>query len=179
MGLYLSISLALFILICLLAGIYHHLDREFTTPSVHSLLPSFNAADTFIKYGYPEIKALSIQLLTLLTAILIFSVTFSEKIINYPRTKIPVRFILIVGWTSLILAIISDGIGLAYNALALPYALTDLSLNTGGTKSIQFFDPAFSSIKAILMSGVFFITGLICIVLAGIFSIVGKPVNNP
>jgi hypothetical protein len=152
------------------------INEYFSVPDVNSLEPGFNDADKFIKYGYPEIKSLSIQLLTLLTTILVFSVTFSEKIVNYNQTRLSIRLILISGWTLFIFAIVSDCIGLAYNAYALPYALTDLNVSEKqNIVSAEFYEPAFNSIIAILMSGVFFIAGLICIVIAGVISIFIKP----
>jgi hypothetical protein len=162
------------LIVCFLfLKIYHYLDYYLPAPDTESQDPEFNDAEKFIKYGYPEIKSLSIQFLTLLTAILIFSLTFSEKIINYNQAKHSIRILIISGWTLLILAIISDGVGLAYNAIALPTALVDLNdfEKTHSTRS-GFYEPAYYSLKAILMSGVFFISGLICIVTAGIASLI-------
>lgn len=155
--------------------IYLYIDSYFPVPEPNFLDPDFNDAAKFIQHGYPEIKSLSFQFLTLLTAILIFSLTFSEKIVNYTQSTTTIRAILITGWTFLIAAIISDGIGLAYNAVALPYALSDLhEYNVKHTLSAEFYEPALNSVKLILLSGTFFIAGLICIVAAGIASLIKR-----
>ncbi len=173
------IILILVILFILFKKIFLYIDNYFGVPDSDSLDPDFNDADKFIKYGYPEIKSLGIQFLTLLTAILIFSLTFSEKIVNYNQSTNSVRAILIGGWTFLILAIISDGIGLAFNAMALPTALSDLNeFEKHQSRSSEFYEPAFISLKSILISGVFFISGLICIVSAGVASLVFQARTN-
>jgi hypothetical protein len=169
------VILVLLVVFLLFRKIFLVIDNYLGTPDVNSLDPVFNDADKFIKYGYPEIKSLAIQFLTLLTAILVFSLTFSEKIVNYNQSKNSVRAILIAGWTLLILAIIADGIGLGYNALALPTALADLNyFEKNQSRSSAFYEPAFISLKAMLISGVFFIGGLVCIVLAGIASLISQ-----
>lgn len=50
-------------------------------------IDGFNDAEFFIKNGYPEVKALSTQFLTLLSSILVFSITFSEKVVRFDRTN--------------------------------------------------------------------------------------------
>lgn len=168
-----AIILVILLVFLLFGKIFVFIDNYLAVPDPSSLDPSFNDAEKFIKYGYPEIKSLSIQFLTLLTAILIFSLTFSEKIVNYNQSTSLIRAILITGWTLLILAIICDGIGLAYNAIALPTALADLNdFEKNHSTRSEFYEPAITSLKSILMSGTFFIGGLICIVSAGIASLI-------
>lgn len=163
----------------LFSMIFIYIDKYLTVPDSEFIDPSFKDAEKFIKYGYPEIKTLSIQFLTLLTAILIFSLTFSEKIVNYNQSKKSIRIILVAGWTLLIMAIISDGIGLAFNAFALPTALADLNYYEKNlSASVDFYEPAFFSLKSILISGVFFIGGLICIVSSGVASIIYTVKSN-
>ncbi|NNV57299.1 hypothetical protein [Limnovirga soli] len=194
-----SVIIILILLVLLFKTIYSYIDSYFEVPDNGSLIPNLNDPDKFVKYGYPEIKSLSIQFLTLVTAILVFSITFSEKIINYNQTKNSIRLTLTLGWAFLIFAIVTNGIGLAYNAFALSISLVDLNINqTDSLKiagsfnpiisssnsvnssiansehkivSAEFYEPAFQSLKAILMSGVFFVSGLICILIAGVVSI--------
>ena len=167
--------LILIVVFLVFIKIFLFIDDYLGVPETDSLDPAFNDADKFIKYGYPEIKSLAIQFLTLLTAILIFSLTFSEKIVNYNQASNSVRAILIGGWTLLILAIVADGIGLAYNAIALPTALADLNdFEINHSKSSAFYEPAFVSLKSILMSGAFFIGGLVCIVSSGVASLISQ-----
>lgn len=170
-----TVMLILLMVFLVFRKIFLFIDNYLGVPDSDSLDPAFKDAEKFIKYGYPEIKSLAIQFLTLLTAILIFSLTFSEKIVNYNQASSAVRAILIGGWTLFILAIVSDGIGLAYNAIALPTALVDSNnLELNHKKSNAFYEPAFISLKSILMSGVFFIGGLICIVSSGVASLISQ-----
>lgn len=160
--------------------IYSYIADNFHVPSSDVIQSEFNDADKFIKYGYPEIKALSFQFLTLISAILIFSLTFSEKIINYVQANTLIKTILITGWTLLLMAIISDGIGVAYNAYAVPIALVDIMNKENNLSNIpHFYEPAFISLRAILMSGIFFIGGVFCIVLSGVLSITIQSKINP
>jgi len=136
---------------------------------------SFNDADKFIKYGYPEIKSLSTQMITLLTSILVFSITFSEKIVNFSNAETYKRQILLLSWTFLILAIVCDGIGLAFNSFALPFALADVhTIETDKVNSTEFYEPAARSLSFIVFSGIFFILGLISLIAAGISSMAKK-----
>lgn len=200
------IIIFLLLIFLLFRTIYAYVDSYFEMPDNDSIYPNLNGADKFVKYGYPEIKSLSIQFLTLVTSILVFSITFSEKIINYNQTKNSIRLTLTLGWTFLILAIVSNGIGLAYNALAFSTSIIDLNINqtdsikssesidaiitdrgtinsnstnsTQNVESQQFYEPAFKSLKAILMSGVYFVFGLICILIAGVVSIFQRTNNT-
>jgi len=138
-------------------------------------IEGFNDAKKFIEYGYPQIKELSIQFLAILTSILVFSVTFSEKIINHNTAKSYSKITIIFGWSFIILAIISDGIGLAFNAFALPFALSDVyTIEHYKINSDYFYIPAFKSLFAILLSGFLFILGLLSIVITGILSVLNR-----
>lgn len=139
------------------------------------VIDGFNDAQKFIDYGYPQIKELTIQYLTFLSSILVFSVTFSEKIINFSTAKSYTKTIIIFGWAFIVVAITLGGIGLAYNVFALPFALADVyTIEHEKIDSIDFYIPAFKSLFAILVSGFFFILGLVCIVITGILSIFKK-----
>ena len=50
------------------------------------LLPEF--VDNFLKYDYGETKDLCKSFLTLVSALLVFSVTFSEKIVAFPAPNL-------------------------------------------------------------------------------------------
>ncbi|MCT4623142.1 MAG: hypothetical protein N4A46_05915 [Schleiferiaceae bacterium] len=132
---------------------------------------TFNDAGYFIQYGYPEIKGLSIRLLTLLSAILVFSITFSEKIVKFSEANHYARLVLFISWTFFILAIVSDGFGLAFNGLALPYAITDNhSIKFNKNYSADFYEFSANSILCIIFSGFLFIVGMVCILISGILA---------
>jgi hypothetical protein len=132
-------------------------------------IDGFNDAEQFVKYGYPEIKTLSTQMLTLLTSVLVFSITFSEKILNFSAANPYTKKLLMTCWFCILLAIICDGIGLAFNSFALPFALSDIfTIHNDKINSIEFYEPAFKSLTAIIFGGIFFILGLVLLIFAGI-----------
>jgi hypothetical protein len=69
-------------------------------------------ADLFMKYDYTETKDLCKQFLTLVSGILVFSITFSEKIINYQQASTKTKLLLLLSWLLFALAITCCGIAL-------------------------------------------------------------------
>lgn len=165
-------SAVLFVVGFTLYYLYSKIDAALPTPVEEYLLPKLDDARLFIIHGYPEIRTLGLQFLTLLSAILVFSTTFSEKIIDYKVSGILIKMVLITAWCLIICAIILDGVSLAYNAFALPNALTDNQNISEGPPT--FYDPAFRAIKTMLFAGVCFIYGIIFIMIASILSMFNK-----
>src|SRR5689334_3807573 len=82
-------------------------------------LPRLTAlSDAFMKYDYAETKDLCKHFLTLLSGVLVFSVAFADKIVNYVNARSAARSFLLCCWVLLVAAIIACGIGLTYLALA-------------------------------------------------------------
>ena len=135
-------------------------------------LEKFDASNKFILHGYQEIKSISIQLLTLVTAILVVSITFSEKVVKYDEAHKYAKLSLIIGWSALMIAIIFDGIGLALNAFALPHAIFDVNNNEIRKElySAEFLKHAVRALVSIIISGIFFILGLGFMMTAGVIS---------
>ena len=133
---------------------------------------NFDGAKNYIDTAYSEIKGISIQLLSLLAGILIFSITFSEKVVKYESASKLARWALISGWTCFIVAIIFDGFGLAFNALALANGLFDSNSNStyGSLTNVGYILPAVRALFLIIISGFFFVIGLIFVVSAGVIS---------
>ena len=92
---------------------------------------------TFLEFVYPETKDLCKLFLTLVSGILVFSVTFSEKIVNFQTAGRWARSLLLTAWTMFIIAIISGGSSLTLLFLAAEEAKTgqagwaDLMVNSG------------------------------------------------
>lgn len=168
-SIYILLGLTIFLL---LRYIFYLIDDTFPSPLEKVLLPGFDDARIFIDHGYPEIKALGVQFLTLLSAILVFSITFSEKIINYNLSGFLVKMLLITAWCLFIAAIVFDGIGLSYNAYSLPVALTEV--NQVSKNLPAFYEPAFTAIKIILFAGVCFVFGMVFIMAAAVISMLKK-----
>jgi hypothetical protein len=69
-------------------------------------------SERFLAFDYAELKDLSKAFLTLATTILAFSVTFSEKIVNFQSASIVAKFVLLVSWAFFVLSVILCGFAL-------------------------------------------------------------------
>src|SRR5437762_6650891 len=76
------------------------------------------SGDLFFKYDYTETKDFCKQFLTLVVAVLVFSLTFSEKVVGFPNASLPAKLCLAFVWAVMLISIVSCGIGLTYLALA-------------------------------------------------------------
>lgn len=70
------------------------------------------SSEIYVQFYYPEIKDLSKSFLSLVSAILAFSVTFSTSIIDIKATSSTQLIFLICAWLSFVIAIITTGAGL-------------------------------------------------------------------
>jgi hypothetical protein len=122
-------------------------------------------AKLFLQYDYPETKDLCKQFLTLVTAVLVFSLAFSEKIVNFPTAPKMAKRLLLSSWCSMISAIILCGVGLCYITVAAGDAVY------GGAR---YLDLAFLAWRWIIVAGVSFVVGLAALMGAGIVSIHGR-----
>ena len=77
-----------------------------------------SGAELFLKYNYPETKELCLHFLTLITAVLVFSLNFAEKAINFQNSTQGKRLVIIMSWCLFVLAIVFCGLGLVLNSLA-------------------------------------------------------------
>ncbi|WP_129156276.1 hypothetical protein [Bosea sp. Tri-44] len=77
-----------------------------------------NASEMFMKYDYAETKDLLKTFITLISATLVFSITFSEKVVGIKDGSLESRVALIIAWSLLILALICSGIALSFIAAA-------------------------------------------------------------
>jgi hypothetical protein len=80
-------------------------------------------ARVFLEFKYPEIKDLLKHFLTLIAATLVFSVTFSEKIVDFQHARRSQHVLVIGAWFLLISALGSCGIGLYTLYLAAEHAI--------------------------------------------------------
>ncbi len=120
-----------------------------------------DAALRFMEYDYTEIKDLATQFLTLITAILVFSLTFSERIIEYKRVDQGTRNILIAAWSSFFLSIVACGMCLVLNAAAAGEMLY-------GPRPDSAFEISYYSAVLLIVAGCIFVLGLGFLIVAGI-----------
>jgi Mn2+/Fe2+ NRAMP family transporter len=114
------------------------------------------ASAEFIKYNFTITQDLCKQFITVVTGVLVFSLTFSEKIVNFSSARRFLRVLLGISWASMLFAIIACGLGLTYICLAggqAVYGLDDGYLFTAST-----------AYKWIVAAGVSFIAGLISLI---------------
>src|SRR5262245_44112271 len=119
----------------------------------------------FMQFYYPETKDLCKTFLTLVTAVLVFSLTFSDKIVDFARATRLAKRLLLAAWFSMLGAILVCGVGLAYVSTAAAQAVTG---------EPGYFETAMFGWKWIVVGGVSFGVGLCALIAAGTVSISGR-----
>lgn len=123
-------------------------------------------AEIFLKGDFAESKDLAKSFLTLLTAVLVASITFSEKIVDVQRSGWWPRGLMITSWICLLIAIAACGAGLALITIAAGYSSYDPHLN------YRIFE--FKAVKLFGGAGISFGCGLVALLVAGIVSLVDR-----
>jgi len=116
----------------------------------------------FMQYDYQEVKDLASQFLTLITAVLVFSLAFSEKVVEFKNARQAIRNLLISGWLCFFLSIIGCGLSLVLNV----YAASEMLY---GSRSSEYeaFAISENSALVLLAAGCVFVLGLAFLILAG------------
>jgi hypothetical protein len=118
----------------------------------------------FLEFQYPEIKDLLKHFLTLISGSLVFSVTFSEKIVGLDAA-VPLKVLMSIAWLCLLAALGFCGVGLY--TLYLTAEQARLSLATSEDAD-DFQVTARASYQFQDLAGISFGAGLFLLVLAGI-----------
>jgi hypothetical protein len=90
----------------------------------------------FLTYDYTEAKDLGKAFLTLMSAILVFSITFSEKIVDFQKGSQQAKRKLFWSWNLIVTAIILCGTSLVFDYAAQEAALQQY---TTGTEEFGFW----------------------------------------
>jgi hypothetical protein len=122
-------------------------------------LPTGNSAE-FLKYNFAITEDLCKQFITVVSGVLVFSLTFSEKIVNFSTAKKGLRILLAISWASMLFAIIASGLGLTYICLAGGQAVYG---GDGG-----YLSTALTSYRWIVTAGMSFVVGLVCLICAAL-----------
>jgi len=125
-----------------------------------------NSAKLYLEKDYAESKDLAKTFLTLLSAILVASITFSEKIVDISKAKLLPLSTMIVCWSLLMAAIIFCGSGLAFMTTAAGIAAYNPELD--------YWQLEARGVNLFLSAGVAFVFALIALIIAGISSLVEK-----
>ncbi|MBN8212936.1 MAG: hypothetical protein J0M09_08445 [Xanthomonadales bacterium] len=80
--------------------------------------------DAYIQFKYPEIKDLLKHFLSLISATLVFSVTFSEKVIDFHKSATNQKFIVFLAWILFSIALAACGLGIYLNYLTAEAAIS-------------------------------------------------------
>jgi hypothetical protein len=141
----------------------HAMDKPVTKPFDECVR---KRVANFLEHDYPESKDLAKSFLTLLTAVLVASITFSEKIVDFARASWVSKSLIITCWLSVLGAITACGVGLAFMAQAAGWATYQPFLDD---RSIE--DRA---VGLFITAGLAFGVGLATLITAGIISLVGR-----
>lgn len=124
-------------------------------------------ADKFVKYDFAESKDLSKAFLTILVAVFVGSITFSEKIAGIASAGRWTKILMITCWVALLAAIVCCGCGLALMTIAVGWAA-----HVPNRNFLLFELPA---ARLLVMSGLFFGGGLTAMLVTGIISFIHPP----
>jgi hypothetical protein len=143
-------------------------DSSGGVPNYHPLFRACieRQAEIFLGKDYAESKDLAKTFLTLISASLVASITFSEKIVDVGKATLVPLSTMIVCWVLLLAALVACGAGLALMTTAAGIAAYEPSLDYRQIerRAIQLF----------LGSGVAYAFALIALIVAGVASLVEK-----
>lgn len=122
-------------------------------------------AKLFLQFDYPETKSLCKDFLTLVSATLVFSIAFSEKIIDFSHASRHTRQWLLSSWQCFIAAIIACGLGLCFLTLAAAaaaYGVGEIGPWSGG----MYYWGGWAQLSLLLAGGLF-VAGLTALIVVG------------
>jgi hypothetical protein len=124
-------------------------------------------AETFMKYDYAETKDLLKTFITLISATIVLSLTFSEKVIGFSSAGQATKFILFASWVLFILALVTSGLGMCFIAAAAGQVIY------GGIPLLNFdyWQLALVAWCFVLFAGGSYVLGLIALAIAAARSI--------
>jgi hypothetical protein len=135
-------------------------------------------AKDFLTYDYSETKDLGKAFLTLISAVLVFSITFSDKVVDFPRAGKRARLALFGGWSCFVLAIVVCGIAFCINYQAMFMAVHEGS--NGFVIFLPFINAYFPpggyiyisgwADSVMLLSDGFFVLGLLLLLISSVSS---------
>jgi hypothetical protein len=125
-----------------------------------------NMAELFIKLDYTECKDLAKSFLTLMSAMLVASITFSEKIVNVHAAGKGPLLAMVSCWVLLLSALLACGVGLAM-----------ISLAAGNAAYVPHLDYRVlegAAAMLFVLAGLLFAASLVALFVSGVLSIAEK-----
>jgi hypothetical protein len=99
--------------------------------------PPRDPGDVFVEFHFKEIKDVSKSFLTLISATLVLSVMFAEKIVSFDTASFVQRWAMIFCWTLLIASLVCCGLGL-YKLFEAGELAVGLAIYDGGRTTFNF-----------------------------------------
>jgi hypothetical protein len=125
-----------------------------------------DSAKRFLTYDYAESKDASKAFLTLLTALFVASITFSEKIVDVQKSSWWSLGLMVSCWVLLLVALACCGAALALMMIAAGYAAYNPHLSYWGLES--------KAVYLYIGAGLAFGGSLVALLVAGIISLVER-----
>lgn len=168
---------AIILLIFLGAGVIAFLVKERFQPSCYLSATSDNRIqfeaqfnEKFVANEYTEIKDLGKSFLSLLVAVFVASITFSEKIVVYNTSSWWAKALLIACWILLLLSVVLAGAGMVFLA-----SCYNQALHMPCPENVELYATSFFSF---VIAGLLFGLGLTSMLCAGIVSFIHPPEKN-
>jgi len=144
-----------------------HLADKTSQPRMTEFLKCADEnARLFFERDYGETKDLAKAFLTLLTAVLVASITFSEKIVDLSRAGWQQRGLMILCWVLLLSAILSCGVGLSLMSTAAGWATY--------YPQTEYRTFEYQAVRLFIVAGMSFAGGLASLLAAGIFALMHR-----
>ena len=125
--------------------------------------------ETFLQYIYPQTKDLCLHFLTLVSGILVFSVTFSEKIVGFHTAGVWARRLLLAAWVLFVTSIIAGGASLTMLFLAAGRAFAGAA---------HWADLMVTAGYWLFFAGGVFCLGLMALAVAGTVHVLTRSINE-
>ena len=99
---------------------FYRVPKGPVTPEFSSC--TLDSAKRFTGADYPEVKDLAKAFMTIIVAVFVASIAFSEKIINIATAGVWSKGLMILTWIALFVSICACGAGLAFMVIAFGWA---------------------------------------------------------
>jgi hypothetical protein len=131
----------------------------------------------FINFDYAEVKDLGEHFLTLVAGVLVFSITFSEKIVDFPKAMPTIRYRLYGAWGAFVGAIIFSGLALGLIFLGGMIARQSTALVITDNAHSAYIWWEYWSLLAMLTAGITFVIGLLLLLASGVATLHARSIS--
>jgi hypothetical protein len=139
-----------------------------------------NDMKDFLTWDYKEAKDLATSFLTLIAAVLVFTVTFSEKVVGFANASKSKKLFLVASWILFLLAIIFCGTALVayYNAAIAAAGCGPLPCAGESSPSTAYVTAWVVGNNLMFAAGGSFVLGLLSLVVSAFMSVWSQPAQS-